>query len=57
MRQKEPDTTGDYGYDLVHEAVGGSRPPDRGTDAKDAERAAREGEQDGDYSYDEAHDF
>ena len=57
MEKREPEATGDYGYDLAHEAVGGARPPGRGGEAKDAERAARSADQDGDYGYDEAHDF
>ncbi|GAA3167017.1 hypothetical protein GCM10010531_19620 [Blastococcus jejuensis] len=57
MEKREPDTSGDYGYDLVHESVGAARPPARGSGADDAERAARSGDQDGDYGYDEAHDF
>lgn len=57
MEKWEPDTSGDYGYDLVHEDVGSARPPARGSGVEDAERATRSGDQDGDYGYDEAHDF
>ncbi len=52
-------STGDYGYDLVHEDVG--RPPTRpGTDRDrhDSPRPVRaEDAGSGDLSYDEAHDF
>lgn len=58
MDKREPDTGGDYGYDLVHEAVGRTGPPDRGSGPEGADRAARDDRDDrGDYGYDEAHDF
>jgi hypothetical protein len=56
MDKREPDTGGDYGYDLVHEAVAAARPPERGSGPEEADRAARD-DRDGDYGYDEAHDF
>jgi hypothetical protein len=47
---------GDYGYDLVHEAMAGGRPSDESAD----ERTAAPGVPDdigGDYGYDMAHDM
>ena len=57
MVKREPDPAGDYGYDLVHEAVGDVRPPARGSGAEGEDRTADSGDQGGDYGYDEAHDF
>ena len=54
----EPDPrepTGDLGYDMAHEVTGGPSPsptaPPESAGADDADAA------DGDYGYDEAHDF
>jgi hypothetical protein len=56
---RQQDSSGDYGYDLVHEAAGreASRPaPTVGEErpplADDSRTAP-----DGDFGYDEAHDF
>jgi hypothetical protein len=54
---REQDTSGDYGYDLAHEATGRTRVPDR--PRPDGEKAPptqprADGE---DFSYDEAHNF
>ena len=57
MEKREPDPGGDYGYDLVHEAVASARPADPGGGADDADRSDRGGDQGGDYGYDEAHGF
>ncbi len=58
MEKREPDTTGDYGYDLVHEEVRSSRPsagePGRPGSTTHASGTDDRGQ---DYSYDEAHDF
>ena len=59
MEQREPEASGDYGYDLAHEEVRGGRPRDeRGTrehgPAKHADGRADQGQ---DLAYDEAHDF
>jgi hypothetical protein len=53
------DTSGDYGYDLAHEAAGREgRPvaPDGGEERPPVAAGGR-AEPDGDYGYDEAHDF
>ena len=56
MRQQEP-TSGDYGYDLVHQDVGGApRRPD-GNDRAEAPPSSGQEDTTGDYGYDEAHDF
>ena len=56
---RQQDTTGDYGYDLAHEATGRTRAvEDRtgntGGERSPAHRPAGEGQ---DLGYDEAHDF
>jgi L-cysteine desulfidase len=59
MEKREPDTSGDYGYDLAHEAVTRARAPENrapgGT--RPASHASGTGDQGQDYEYDEAHDF
>jgi hypothetical protein len=59
MRKREPDPGGDYGYDLVHEAVGNSRPPvpTGGAEGEGRAERAERADEVGDYGYDEAHDF
>jgi hypothetical protein len=59
MEQPGPETSGDYGYDLAHEAVRGGRPRDERPHhepgpVKHAEGRADQGQ---DLAYDEAHDF
>jgi hypothetical protein len=55
----QPDTSGDYGYDLAHEAMSRGRPP--GDTAAPGPRpmspAPARTDQDQDLEYDEAHDF
>ena len=55
----QQDTTGDYGYDLVHEAAGRSaEPPQPAGGAQQEHRPeGAAGESGGDLEYDEAHDF
>jgi hypothetical protein len=55
VEKREPDTSGDYGYDLVHEAVGDDRR--EGQQNVPGDRGPAPGDQGGDYGYDEAHDF
>ena len=59
MDNREPDQTGDYGYDLAHdvprrEQRGARRDPARPGSRAHAPAAADRGQ---DYEYDEAHDF
>jgi hypothetical protein len=56
---EQQDTSGDYGYDLVHEAVRRSGSPVKPTDAAEHERRPARARPDGggDLEYDEAHDF
>jgi hypothetical protein len=51
--------SGDYGYDLAHEATGRRAAPPPRTGGEQAERrpAERQSERTGDLEYDEAHDF
>lgn len=55
----QPDTSGDYGYDLAHEAMSRGRPPeDRpATQPRPMSSAPARTDQDQDLEYDEAHDF
>jgi hypothetical protein len=55
---RSQDTSGDYGYDLVHEAAGRGRASEERQDAE-PERPAVDvpGDQGQDLGYDEAHDF
>ena len=55
----QQDTSGDYGYDLAHEATGrqaATRPPTGGEHLERRPPAPRR-ERTGDLEYDEAHDF
>ena len=58
---RQQDTSGDYGYDLAHEATGRQAAPRRPTgDEQPRPRLARtaaDADADGDLEYDEAHDF
>jgi hypothetical protein len=53
---KSQDTSGDYGYDLVHEDLRTATPEAARRPAAPAPRPAAS-EPTGDYEYDEAHDF
>jgi hypothetical protein len=55
---RQQDTSGDYGYDLAHEATGRPVEPAERTGAE-AERSPAAGrtDQGQDLGYDEAHDF
>jgi hypothetical protein len=63
MDRREPDVSGDYGYDLAHEdrahepAVAAKGPHERPGEHPGPAPAARQVEFDQDMSYDEAHDF
>jgi hypothetical protein len=62
VTQRQPDSGGDYGYDLVHEDVApgaaADRPGERaGTSPLDDPPGRRREEPSGDLGYDEAHDF
>lgn len=56
---RQQDTSGDYGYDLAHEATGRQLPAGHPTDAGHREHPAVESGVDsgGDLEYDEAHGF
>ena len=56
---RSQDTSGDYGYDLAHEAVGRPATPADGTGGAERERYPVDGQdaQGEDLGYDEAHDF
>ena len=66
MEKRVPDTGGDYGYDLAHEAVG-DQARDHGRDRArggraetrpgSAAHASGTGDRGQDLEYDEAHDF
>ncbi|MCV2487755.1 hypothetical protein OF117_00140 [Geodermatophilus sp. YIM 151500] len=59
MTEQRRDASDDYGYDLVHEEVGGSAPPPapgRGR-PEAASPSGSPADTGGDYGYDEAHDF
>ena len=55
----QQDTSGDYGYDLAHEAAGRRAQPVGQNEGEERPPLAPDGraEPDGDYGYDEAHDF
>ena len=58
MEQREPEPSGDYGYDLAHEAVRGGRSRPSGERAKPStSHAAGTSDRGEDLAYDEAHDF
>ena len=59
MSTRDESGTGDYGYDLVHEEIGRGRERPGGTAPRPAARPPADGKDDvqGDYAYDEAHDF
>ena len=59
MEQPGPETSGDYGYDLAHEAVHSSRPRDERAPHEHGhvKHADGRGDQGQDLAYDEAHDF
>ena len=56
---RQQDTSGDYGYDLAHEATGPRTAPGDGTDGVERERVPVDPQpgQGDDLGYDEAHDF
>jgi hypothetical protein len=56
-RAQEPD--GDYGYDMAHEAVTGSAPPEEpaAPQHRGPSPATQAPEQGTDLAYDESHDF
>jgi hypothetical protein len=57
---RQQDTSGDYGYDLVHEATSRRPAPATGTDHRTEGAPAAADAQPGmgeDLGYDEAHDF
>jgi hypothetical protein len=55
---REQDASGDYGYDLAHEAGRQGRPAEPTGDApRPPLPAESRPEPDGDFAYDEAHDF
>ena len=56
---RQQDTSGDYGYDLAHEAAGRPAAPGHPTGGEPAEGRppAPRSEPTGDLEYDEAHDF
>jgi hypothetical protein len=55
----QQDTSGDYGYDLVHEAAGPPAKPEQpaGGARQEPRPADTRTESGGDLEYDEAHDF
>ena len=59
MQEREPETTGDYGYDLAHEAIPRGRSAPERAAQEPHRRAPADGRADRgqDYEYDEAHDF
>ena len=58
MQQRPDAASGDYEYDLAHEAGGGAAAPARRPDERAGPPPARHPvELDQDMSYDEAHDF
>ena len=54
---RQQDATGDYGYDLAHEAAGRPRTPEQPRPEGEKPPVARRGDDGEDFSYDEAHDF
>jgi hypothetical protein len=59
MAKREPDTSGDYGYDLAHDVprsaqTAAHHDPNRPGSTSPAPSTGERGE---DYEYDEAHDF
>lgn len=58
MAERRPDTSGDYGYDLVHEEVRAGRTSEQptGSTGRSAGTSGTD-DQGQDYGYDEAHDF
>ena len=58
MEQREPEPTGDYGYDLAHEEVRGGRArPSREGATSATTHAGGTSDRGEDLAYDEAHDF
>ena len=59
MEKREPDTSGDYGYDLAHEAARDQQGPATPAPARPGSTSHASGTADRgqDYAYDEAHDF
>lgn len=59
MDRRDQETSGDYGYDLVHEEMGTPRVPGGRVGGQQGARQADGGEAalDGDLGYDEAHDL
>jgi hypothetical protein len=58
MQQPQQDTSGDYGYDLVHEDVQAGRQPENSVRREPAAPAKPAGaDLDTDLGYDDAHDF
>jgi hypothetical protein len=55
----DPQPSGDYGYDLVHEDLGPRRHPEdqTGRAARTTSVPGGQADRDEDLSYDEAHDF
>jgi hypothetical protein len=58
MEQREPEPSGDYGYDLAHEAGRSGRPHDaRERPRPSTAHAGGTSDRGEDLAYDEAHDF
>jgi hypothetical protein len=58
MEKLEPESGGDYGYDLAHEAVRGGRAhPARQGGTSASTHAGGTSDRGEDLAYDEAHDF
>jgi hypothetical protein len=58
MEQREPESSGDYGYDLAHEAVGRGRTRrSREGATPSTSHAGGTSDRGEDLAYDEAHDF
>lgn len=57
--EPQQDTPGDYGYDLAHEAAGRQGAPagPHGSDERPPRADDGAAEPDGDFGYDEVHDF
>ncbi len=59
MSEPQRDTSGDYGYDLAHEATARAKAPepDSGHQPRTTVHPGGTADRDEDYAYDEAHDF
>jgi hypothetical protein len=57
VRDDDAEPTGDYGYDLAHEAAGGTTTPTTPHEHQNLAAGTQTADTQGDYGYDLAHDL